>query len=275
MTDEELTAQLLASLTNQHSNPAEARLLRFARVAAPHVRRRHRKRLAVVTTLFVGGFASTAVAVAPHGLRVGGIEIFVDESQPMPTTFSSPRSVNSAKTAATSTVVSPAAANPTIPNDPTAWPGEPVTVEEAKRRYHSRIRLPRALHSPRAIYWLIPPKTGQVTAVWSPSRNLPATSDPSVGLLFTQFRGTASSQPSLVKKTSVSAAAIEPVTINKVAGTWISGPHTVSIVDDTGSRTESTRVAGSTLIWANDTFTYRLEGNLSKAEAVRIAKSVK
>ena len=62
-----------------------------------------------------------------------------------------------------------------------------------------------------------------------------------------------------------------------VAGTdalWFPTPHDVVLLDPDGSRrTESARLAGQTLVWPTATTTLRLEGDLSLAEAVRIAES--
>lgn len=246
------------------------RLMRFARLATPLVRRSRTRRIAAVSAVFVVGSAGAAAAVAPHGFRIGGIEVFVDEAKtetPLLTRLSGPGK------APVSTAGS-SFSQPTIPSDVTTWPGEPVTLEEANRRYRSRVRLPTKLRGPKAVFWMEPPKSGQITAVWSPSRQLPPTNDPRVGLLFTQFRGTARTEPVLIKKEAPSAA-VESVRVNTMAGTWISGPHVVVIVDDSGERRDERRMAGNTLIWADGTYTYRMEGNFSKADALLIAKSVK
>lgn len=62
-----------------------------------------------------------------------------------------------------------------------------------------------------------------------------------------------------------------------VAGTdalWFPEPHDVVLLDPNGSRrTESARLAGQTLVWPTASTTFRLEGDLSLAEAVRIAES--
>ncbi len=62
-----------------------------------------------------------------------------------------------------------------------------------------------------------------------------------------------------------------------VAGTdalWFPTPHDVVLLDRHGTRrTESARLAGQTLVWPTATTTFRLEGDLSLTEAVRIAES--
>ncbi|EEP71137.1 hypothetical protein MCAG_01464 [Micromonospora sp. ATCC 39149] len=56
---------------------------------------------------------------------------------------------------------------------------------------------------------------------------------------------------------------------------WIGGPHSVSYMDRDGVvRQESARLAGATLVWEGAGVTYRLEGELTMAEAVEIAASL-
>ena len=56
---------------------------------------------------------------------------------------------------------------------------------------------------------------------------------------------------------------------------WLPGPHTVRYVDRDGVvRDETARLATSTLIWESGGVSYRLEADVSKAEAVRIAESL-
>jgi hypothetical protein len=253
---------------------AETRLLRFARTAAPRVRRSRIKRMMAFASVFVITSAGTAAAVVPHGIRIGGVEIFVDHPEnPVDVPAPLEESIGSVSIVP---VAPPVTIRPqsTVPSNASTWPGEPVTLEEANQRYKGRIRLPKALRAPKAIFWLEPPTSGQVTAVWSPTKKLPATSDRKVGLLLTQFRGTATSQPVVTKNVRGSQATIERVMVNKASATWITGPHVVTIVDDSGVRQENSRVAGNALIWAVGDFTYRLEANISKAEALRIARSV-
>ncbi|MBQ1047362.1 hypothetical protein KBX50_02535 [Micromonospora sp. C51] len=56
---------------------------------------------------------------------------------------------------------------------------------------------------------------------------------------------------------------------------WLRGPHPVSYVDRDGVvRQASARLAAATLIWADSGVTYRLEGDLTMAEAVAIATTL-
>jgi hypothetical protein len=90
-----------------------------------------------------------------------------------------------------------------------------------------------------------------------------------VRLLLTQFRGEA-----LFQKLIEGGAEVERVTINGRPGVWLDEPHVVVIRDPRGQfRDEETRLAGKTLLWGHGDVTLRLEGDLSKAQALRIARS--
>lgn len=226
------------------------RLGAFAQRLAPTARR-HRVRTLVAAVMFlVVGASGATAAVVSRIVRVGGVEIQLTTAPPQPTT------------------------NTTMAQS-VKWPGEPVTLEEARRRFHARIRLPRTLGAPRSAYWMVPPSTGQVTAVWSTAAKLPPTSDPTIGALLTQFRGTASAAP-IMKKVAGPGTTVEPVTINGHGGWWVSGAgHSVAIVDSSGMRVEPARLARNTLLWTQGDITFRLEINVSRNEALRIARTVK
>jgi len=67
---------------------------------------------------------------------------------------------------------------------------------------------------------------------------------------------------------------IERVQVNGHAALWIPRPHEVLYIDRTGNwRRESARMSGRTLIWQQGGKTMRLEGDLTREEALRIASS--
>jgi hypothetical protein len=69
---------------------------------------------------------------------------------------------------------------------------------------------------------------------------------------------------------------VEPVTVDGREGVWLEGgPHTVTFLDEDGEPVvDHTRLAGNTLIWERGSLTLRLESELTKEEAVRIADVV-
>jgi hypothetical protein len=267
-------------LTTQFDSD-ERQLLRVAQ-QLPRQRRRARSKLVaggVVALLFAG--TSTAAALRPNAFRFGGIDLSVSPPVTTKTTAAIP-----APNQSTNAPGQPPVKQVTIPSDATTWPGEPVTIEEASERFGRSLALPTTLKAPRSLFWLTPPTSGQVTAVWSPSASLPPTNDPKVGLLLTQFFGVGSGAGPIARKTARANTTFEMVKVRQqsstgkaitpVDGWWISGTeHVVEIVDEDGSRIEQARVAGNTLIWVVGDVTFRLEANLTKTRALALAATVR
>jgi hypothetical protein len=88
-------------------------------------------------------------------------------------------------------------------------------------------------------------------------------------LLLTEFRGEA-----FIEKLIQPNDDVEPVTVNGRPGAWLEQPHVVMFKDLRGRiRDNSGRLAGKTLLWQHGEVTLRLEGDLTKEEALRIARS--
>jgi hypothetical protein len=280
MNDEELEMIELLQRSCQarlvpQSGQVEQRLLRFARQGAPMVHRRRVRRVALIASTLLLGTAGTATAALGGGIRIGGVKLFFPASNVSNPISSDPRPL---PTAEVSDGSGSNGSSVTLPGSDSQWPGEPVTLEEAKARYKARIRLPKVLKGPSSLYWLVPPASGQITAVWKPQKDLPATDDPRVGLLFTQFRGRSTDQAIMTKRQAVAqgASRLESVKVGSSAGWFVSGPkHIVVITDDSGRHLDTARLAGNTLLWATGDFTYRLEGNFTKATALRLANSMR
>jgi hypothetical protein len=113
---------------------------------------------------------------------------------------------------------------------------------------------------------------GRVDFVYRPRRGLPASPFTNAGLLITQFRA-----DPMVEKFAKTGTRIERVTVAGGTGYWFAdGAHAFAYLDRRGTvRQETSRLAGSTLVWAHGGLTLRLEGQVSKAEALRIATSVR
>ena len=102
---------------------------------------------------------------------------------------------------------------------------------------------------------------GMVSLLWgTPDR---------VRLLLTESRGQA-----FIEKLIEQDARVERVTVNGEPGVWLEEPHVVFFEDLRGRMRQSTgRLAGKTLLWQHGEVTLRLEGDLSKEEALRIART--
>jgi hypothetical protein len=155
--------------------------------------------------------------------------------------------------------------------------GERVTLEEADRRVAFPVLVPGAagFQRPDAVFvdGLVP-EGGRVDLVYRARPGLPASPSTDAGLLITQFLG----QPTadFIKKVT-GGGLVEQVTVAGEPGYWFSGePHFFTYRDANGNFTEEqTRLAGNTLIWQRGKLTLRLEGELSKQQAIRIAESMR
>jgi hypothetical protein len=154
--------------------------------------------------------------------------------------------------------------------------GERVTLEEARRRVAFPVLVPTAagFQRPDAVYVNRQPQGGRVDLVFRARPGLPASQFTDVGLLVTQFQGTLT--PDFIKKV-VAGGLVEEVQVAGQPGYWFSGePHFFTYKDRSGEITdESTRLAGNTLVWQAGAQTLRLEGQLPKQEALRIAESMR
>jgi hypothetical protein len=155
--------------------------------------------------------------------------------------------------------------------------GERVTLEEARRRVGFPVLVPdvAGFRQPAAVFVNEnAPPGGRVDLVYRARPGLPASPFTDAGLLVTEFQGQPS--PIFLKKVAV-AGMVEEVTVGGEPGYWFSGePHFFTYQDARGAvREERTRLAGNTLIWQRGDLTLRLEGEITKQEALAIAESMR
>ncbi|HEV8653774.1 MAG TPA: hypothetical protein VG276_31345 [Actinomycetes bacterium] len=155
--------------------------------------------------------------------------------------------------------------------------GEPATLAEARQRVRFPVVVPTApgFERPDAVY-VDPsvPADGRVDLVYRPRPGLPAAPGTGVGLLVTQFR--ASVDEGFLKKVQFGEGSLELVTVNGQPGYWFPTEHGFSYLDRNGNEMpETSRLAGSTLLWERGDLTLRLEGQVSREEALRIAESMR
>jgi hypothetical protein len=83
-------------------------------------------------------------------------------------------------------------------------------------------------------------------------------------------------QMGLTKKFASGATRVDPVEVSGVHfGLWVSGgEHVVRWAGPDGSGQATTRLAGNVLLWQAHGVTYRLEGDLSRAEALQLASQI-
>jgi hypothetical protein len=95
-----------------------------------------------------------------------------------------------------------------------------------------------------------------------------------VSVLITEARGTV--DKGFFGKMLGPDATLEEVQVNGHPGYWIAGkPHVFFFMDANGKfRDETMRLATNTLIFDNGGTIVRIEGDLTKAQALEIAKSL-
>jgi hypothetical protein len=138
--------------------------------------------------------------------------------------------------------------------------GGRVTLASARLLVDFPVRVPRVLGRPDAVYVRADPLGGRVSLVYG-------------GTVLTQFRGDVGP---FIEKSLGPGTRLERVTIRGVPGYRLAGrPHNLVYVDARGRpREETLRLAGDTLVWTRDGITYRLEGRVSPARGLQIARSV-
>jgi hypothetical protein len=155
--------------------------------------------------------------------------------------------------------------------------GDRVTLDEARRRVRFGVLLPGAagFQRPDAVFVdEAVPTGGRVDLVYRARTGLPASPFTDAGLLITEFQGQPT--PEFLKKVA-GMGLVEEVTVGGQPGYWFSGePHFFTYLDAAGNlREERTRLAGNTLIWQRGELTLRMEGELGRDEAIRIAESMR
>jgi hypothetical protein len=135
--------------------------------------------------------------------------------------------------------------------------GRQVTLDEVKRRA-PWVRVPDS--DPDSVWVNESLPGGKVSLLWGTPSN--------VRLLLTEFTGRI-----YIEKVVRGDTQVERVEIGD-AGAWFQGPHVVMFQDRDGRFREShARLARNTLVWQVDDITLRLEGGLTKDEALRIART--
>lgn len=143
--------------------------------------------------------------------------------------------------------------------------GKEVSMDGARKSARFPVVVPQELGDPDAVYFQPSPPGGMVSFLYG------TRDDPHA--LFTQFVATV--DEAIFKKVAPDTK-IERVTVNGRPGFWIQGAHYFTYFDRQGEmQTEQVRLAGNVLLWESGPRTLRLEADVPKAEALRIAESVR
>jgi len=214
-----------------------------------------------IALLAVLAFSPQARATATDILRLRGVQIF---QGPVPTPSPSPsRSPGS--------IVSP------IPS-PALGLGTLVTLEDAKARAGNPVVVPSdpLLGAPDEVYVRAVASSNQVSFLYKTRPGIPLSPDAGVAAIVSEFGGGTVDEQFFGKVLDRNTT-LEKVVIDGEPGFWIQGtPHFFfyAVAGAAGSvQQETLRLAGNTLIWQRNGLLVRLEAQVDKATALRIAAS--
>ena len=220
------------------ADPPEVASRVAARLREPTRPNRRLRRVALVALAMLA--AVLAVAVSPAGTSLlelfdlGGVEVERVEALP-----------------------------PVQPRGKLA-PGAETTLDRARSQVPFPLYLPPEAPEPAHVFLnASDPPGGEVTLVYG-SRSRPR-------LLISEF--VASDLGPLKYKKAGPQTTVERTMVNGAPALWLGGAtHEFSFVDGDGTtRGFQTRLAARTLIWVRDGVTIRLEGDLSRDEAIALA----
>jgi hypothetical protein len=153
--------------------------------------------------------------------------------------------------------------------------GDPTTLEEARRQVAFPVSVPTAPGSgtPDAVYVRRQLGMESVSLVYRPNAEFPATNDPDVGLLLSQYSGTAA--PYFEKLINEGAPVTEVTVDGQWPGLYFASPHQILMRGPDGLvHEDGPRLAAPTLVWVRDGVTYRLEAAVDMEQALDVASAM-
>jgi hypothetical protein len=199
------------------------------------------------------------------GLGLPGLRISLGEAPPMPSASAGP-------SVAPSDPATPRILGASLQLGDPLDPTDPAGLEE---RAGFPVLLPAdpAIGPPETA-WIDDVKGGQLSLLWPTRPGLPATLEPGIGLLISQFRGTVGDE--FFMKATGANTRIEPVQVGGQDGFWLTGdPHVFFWEGQHGFVDDSRRWVGDVLLWSDGTITYRLETALGRDRAIEIAERMR
>ncbi len=155
--------------------------------------------------------------------------------------------------------------------------GKHLSLSEAQRRVPFEIIVPNIpeLREPDAVYLRERSVGNQIYLVYRARPGLPRAAETGVGVLITELQ--VSTDMQWYAKLLGPNAQLEKLEVNGGHGVWIKEAPRVFVYQDPNGRVieEKVRMAANTLIWEQGDLTLRLEGNIAKARALRIAESMR
>lgn len=155
--------------------------------------------------------------------------------------------------------------------------GGETTLNDAQNKVAWHVLVPASLGRPDEVYLQATPDgppLGEVTLVYSTRAGIATSGQTGVAVLITEARGAVDAN--FFGKMIGPGTSLEDVTVAGHAGYWISGaPNVFFFVDANGNiRNETVRLATNTLLIDYGGTVVRIEGNLTRAQALEIAASL-
>lgn len=155
--------------------------------------------------------------------------------------------------------------------------GSQTTLSNARSAVKWHVVVPPNLGQPDEVYVQLPPlgpPQGEVTLVYTTRPDIPTSGQTGVAVLITEARGAVDAN--FFGKTLGPDNIPEEVIIGGHRGYWIAGqPHDFFLIDAAGNmRDETLRLATHTLLIDEGGTIVRIEGDLTKAQALQIAASL-
>jgi hypothetical protein len=155
--------------------------------------------------------------------------------------------------------------------------GGRTTLTDARSKVTWPVLVPASLGQPDEVY-LQPapdgPPQGEVTLVYAARAGFTTSGQTGVAVLITEARGAVDSN--FFGKMIGPGTTLEEVTVGSHHGYWIAGaPNVFFFLDANGNiRNETVRLAANTLLIDYDGTVVRVEGDLTKAQALDLAASL-
>jgi hypothetical protein len=154
--------------------------------------------------------------------------------------------------------------------------GRAMTLEQARSAAGFSVIVPELdpLGAPDAVYFQDgSPEGGRVSLVYGPRPGIARAATTGAGVLVTEFRAQATP---LIQKSAGATTRVRRLTVDGEPAFFLEGAHGFAFLDENDNTTfEDQRLAGNTLLVERAGLLLRIEGDISQAAAVRIARSTR
>jgi hypothetical protein len=154
--------------------------------------------------------------------------------------------------------------------------GQRTTLAGAQAGVRFQVLVPTdsSVGQPDEVYLNRAVPGGEVSFVYHTRPGLPTSSTTDVAILVMEIQG--SVDKNFFGKMIGPGTTLTEVTVNGGPGYWIEGnPHVIFFKDALGNfHDENLRLASNTLVWQQGDVTLRIEGPLTKAQALQLAASM-